>query len=92
MECSASEVLHLPLIGPFLSVGAVAILGFPDLQVLCLQCALPPVDFLTIGDSDGPGPVRPSNTEERGSKLEAEARTLPEGTAGYTARPLHNHP
>ena len=50
------------------------------------------VDFLTIGDSDKPGPVRPIDSEERGGSFEAEARTLPEGTVGYTLRPLSNHP
>ena len=53
---------------------------------------MPPVDFLTIGDSDEPGPVRPIDSEERGGSFEAEARTLPEGTVGYTLRPLSNHP
>ena len=36
--------------------------------------------------------MRPIDSEERGGSLEAEARTLPEGTAGYNLRPLSNHP
>ena len=36
--------------------------------------------------------MRPIDSEERGGSLEAVARTLPEGTAGYNLRPLSNHP
>ena len=36
--------------------------------------------------------MRPIDSEECGGSLEAEARTLPEGTAGYNLCPLSNHP
>ena len=49
---------------------------------------MPSVDFLTIGDSDSPGPVRPIDSEEFGGSEEAAARSLPEGPTGYTLHPL----